>query len=212
MTLRLTMLLFGLALVPLLLPLRTAFAADAEGGGADMGGKRTALATFAGGCFWCMEKPFDQVEGVISTTSGYTGGHVENPSYEQVSAGGTGHAESEQIEYDPDVVSYEKLLEVFWGNVDPLDGGGQFCDRGDQYRSEIFYHDEEQKTLAEKSKAEIEKRLGKPVVTRIVPAGPFYPAEEYHQDYYEKNPLRYRFYRYGCGRDKRLGELWGTSH
>jgi len=170
-----------------------------------------AKATFAGGCFWCMEGPFDKVPGVISTTSGYTGGQAKNPSYEQVSSGTTGHAESVQVVYDPAKVSYEKLLDVYWHNVDPLDGAGQFCDRGTQYRTAIFYHDEEQHRLAEKSKKDVEAKLGKRVLTQIVPASEFYAAEDYHQDYYQKNPVRYRFYRYNCGRDRRLKELWGTS-
>ena len=170
-----------------------------------------AIATFAGGCFWCMEPPFDKLEGVISTTSGYTGGHQKDPTYGDVSAGGTGHYESLRVVYDPDKVSYKQLLVVFWHNVDPLDAGGQFCDRGDQYRTAIFYHDDEQRRLAEESKRVLEEAgtFNAPIATAIVPAGPFYPAEEYHQDYYQKNPLRYRFYRYSCGRDNRLKELWG---
>ena len=170
----------------------------------------TATATFAGGCFWCMEPPFDKLEGVVSTTSGYTGGQVDNPTYEQVSAGGTGHAEAIQIVYDPAKVSYETLLRVFWRNVDPTVKDRQFCDVGHQYRTAIFFHNDEQKRLAEESKAEL-LASGKvaQVYTEIVPAGPFYPAEEYHQDYYQKNPLRYKYYRWGCGRDKRLEELWG---
>jgi peptide-methionine (S)-S-oxide reductase len=170
----------------------------------------TAVATFAGGCFWCMEPPFDELDGVISTTSGYTGGDVEDPTYEQVSAGGTGHAESVRVVYDPSAVTYEKLLDVFWHNVDPLDAGGQFCDRGDQYRSEIFYHSPQQKALAEASLERLRESgaLHGNIVTRIEPAGPFYPAEDYHQNYYEKNPIRYKFYRYLCGRDGRLDELW----
>jgi len=170
-----------------------------------------AKATFAGGCFWCMEGPFDKVAGVISTTSGYTGGQAKNPSYEQVSSGTTGHAESVQVVYDPAKASYEKLLDVYWHNVDPHDGAGQFGDRGTQYRTAIFYHDEEQHRLAEKSKEDVEAKLGKRVLTQIVPASEFYPAEDYHQNYYQKNPVRYRFYRYNCGRDRRLKDLWGTS-
>lgn len=170
-----------------------------------------AKATFAGGCFWCMEAPFDEIDGVVSTTSGYTGGHVEDPSYEQVSAGRTGHAEAVQIAYDPEKVSYEELLHVFWRNVDPTDAGGQFCDRGTQYRTGIFVHSEEQQRLAESSKEEATRRLGKEVVTRIETAGPFYPAEKYHQDFYDKNPIRYKTYRLGCGRDRRLRELWGDE-
>jgi len=173
--------------------------------------QRTAVATFAGGCFWCVEADFDKVDGVISTTSGYTGGHTANPTYEQVSHGGTGHAESVEIVYDPAKVSYKKLLDVFWHNIDPLAKDRQFCDHGDQYRSAIFYHDEEQRALAEASKAAVEKRFEQPVATQIVPAGPFYKAEEYHQDYYMKNPIRYKFYRFNCGRDARLQELWGKK-
>jgi peptide-methionine (S)-S-oxide reductase len=170
-----------------------------------------ALATFAGGCFWCMEPPYDKLDGVLATTSGYTGGDTVDPTYEQVSAGGTGHAEVVQITYDRSKVSYEELLEVFWRNVDPLDAGGQFCDRGDQYRTGIFVHDEEQRRLAEASKQALEdgERFEQPIVTEIVAAGPFYPAEDYHQDYYEKNPIRYNVYRWNCGRDARLEQLWG---
>ncbi len=172
-----------------------------------------AVATFAGGCFWCMEGPFDELPGVSSTTSGYTGGQRANPTYHEVSAGGTGHAEAVEVRYDPAQVSYEELLVVFWRNVDPLDAGGQFCDRGSSYRSAIFVHDAEQRRLAEESKRALEAsgRFDRPIVTEIVEAGPFYPAEEYHQDYYRKNPIRYRFYRTGCGRDRRLRELWGES-
>jgi peptide-methionine (S)-S-oxide reductase len=171
----------------------------------------TATATFAGGCFWCMEPPFDALDGVLSTTSGYTGGKVDHPSYEQVSSGATGHAESVQVVYDPAVVSYEKLLDVYWHNVDPLDAGGQFCDRGDQYRTAIFYHSEEQRTLAEQSKRALQSQLPGKIVTEIVPAGPFYPAEDYHQDFYQRNALRYNFYRFTCGRDHRLEEVWGAA-
>ena len=170
-----------------------------------------AVATFAGGCFWCMEPPYDKLDGVLATTSGYVGGDKVDPTYQEVSAGGTGHAEAVQVTYDPSRVSYETLLDVFWRNVDPLDAGGQFCDRGDQYRTAIFVHDEEQRQLAEKSKQALEDsgRFEQPIVTEIVAAGPFYPAEDYHQDYYEKNPLRYKFYRWNCGRDQRLAEVWG---
>ncbi|HYG61784.1 MAG TPA: peptide-methionine (S)-S-oxide reductase MsrA [Thermoanaerobaculia bacterium] len=174
-------------------------------------GAKLAKATFAGGCFWCMEPPFDKLPGVVSTTSGYIGGQKKNPTYEQVSAGGTGHAEAVEIVYDPAKVSYEKLLEVFWHNVDPTTPDRQFCDVGDQYRTGIFVHDEAQKRLAETTKARVARQLGKPVVTEIVSAGPFYPAEEYHQDYYEKNPLRYKLYRFNCGRDQRLEQLWGKK-
>jgi peptide-methionine (S)-S-oxide reductase len=169
-------------------------------------------ATFAGGCFWCMEPPFDKLDGVISTTPGYSGGHKENPTYGQVSSGTTGHAEAIQVIYDPDKITYDQLLEVFWRNVDPTDEGGQFCDRGSQYRSAIFYHDDEQKRLAERSRQAVIESTGfKPIATEIAAASAFYPAEEYHQDYYKKNPVRYKFYRYSCGRDKRLKELWGES-
>ncbi len=170
-----------------------------------------AKAAFAAGCFWCVEAAFDKVAGVISTTSGYTGGTRKNPSYEEVSAGGTGHAESVEVAYDPTKVSYEKLLDTFWHNVDPLVKDRQFCDVGRQYRSAIFYGNETEKHLAEASKAEVQKRFKQPVQTEIVPASAFYPAEEYHQDYYKKNPLRYKFYSTGCGRERRLVELWGSS-
>jgi peptide-methionine (S)-S-oxide reductase len=173
----------------------------------------SAKATFAGGCFWCMEPPFDKLPGVISTTSGYIGGHTQQPTYRDVSAGGTGHAEAVQVVYDPQKVSYEKLLEVFWHNIDPTQKDGQFCDHGNQYRTAVFYHDETQKQLAEASKAELQKTrpFEGEIVTEIVPAGEFYPAEDYHQDYYLKNPLRYKFYRTTCGRDKRLQTLWGKA-
>jgi peptide-methionine (S)-S-oxide reductase len=181
-------------------------------GGAAGPAEHLEKATFAGGCFWCMEEAFDDLPGVVAAVSGYTGGRVPHPSYEQVSSGGTGHAESVEILFDPARISYRKLLDVFWHNVDPTDAGGQFCDRGDQYRSEIFYHGEEQKREAEESKREIEKTktFPQPIVTKIVPASTFWPAEDYHQHYAKKNPVRYRFYRNGCGRDRRLHELWGT--
>jgi peptide-methionine (S)-S-oxide reductase len=170
-------------------------------------------ATFAGGCFWCMEHPFDEIPGVVSVTSGYTGGRKKNPTYEEVSAGGTGHAESVQIVYDPARVTYEKLLNVFWHNIDPTVKDRQFCDIGNQYRSAIFYHNEEQHRLAMQSKSLLEKNkpFKKPVVTGIVPATEFYPAEDYHQHYYRKNPIRYKYYRFTCGRDQRLKELWGAA-
>ncbi len=176
------------------------------------GGKKTATATFAGGCFWCMVHPFDELPGVLSVTSGYTGGHKANPTYEEVSAGGTGHVEAVQIIYDPARISYEKLLIVFWHNVGPLDGTGQFCDRGSTYRSVIFYHNEEQKRRSEQSKTTIEKQHIQPIVTEIRPASTFYAAEDYHQDYYKKNPLRYKYYRYSCGRDQRLEQLWDKKN
>jgi peptide-methionine (S)-S-oxide reductase len=171
----------------------------------------TATATFAGGCFWCVEADFDKVAGVISTTSGYTGGRTANPSYEEVSRGGTGHAEAVEIVYDPAKVGYEKLLDVFWHNIDPLAKNRQFCDHGDQYRTAIFYHDDKQRSLAEASKAAVQARFKQPIATEIAAAGPFYKAEEYHQDYYVKNPIRYKFYRFNCGRDARLEELWGKK-
>ena len=175
------------------------------------GNTPTAKATFAGGCFWCMEPPYDELEGVTSTISGYIGGTKKDPTYEQVSAGTTGHTEAVQITYDPQKVSYEKLLEIFWRNIDPLTANAQFCDSGSQYRSGIFYHDEAQKKLAEASKKRIQTRFKQPVVTEITAASEFYPAEDYHQDYYKKNPIRYKIYRYGCGRDQRLKELWGDE-
>ena len=172
-----------------------------------------ATATFAGGCFWCMEPPYDKLDGVISTTSGYTGGRKKNPTYEEVSGGTTGHAEAVQVTYDPTKVSYQKLLEVFWKNIDPFTPNAQFCDHGSQYRSAIFYHDEEQKRAAEASKQKLEKsgRFTQPIVTEIVPAGEFYPAEDYHQDYYQNNPVRYKYYRYRCGRDEALEKIWGKA-
>ena len=171
---------------------------------------QTAIATFAGGCFWCTEADFDKVKGVISTTSGYTGGHVANPTYEQVSAGCTGHAESVEVAYDPAKVSYEQLLTYYWHHVDPLVKNRQFCDVGTQYRTAIFVHNDEQRRLAEESKKKVEAELKKPVYTEIVAAGPFYKAEEYHQDFYLKNPVKYKFYRWNCGRDQRLEQIWGA--
>ncbi len=176
--------------------------------------KNLAKATFAGGCFWCMEPPFEKLVGVVSVTSGYTGGHKLNPTYEEVSAGETGHAESIQVVYDSTQISYAQLLQVFWHNIDPLALNRQFCDAGSQYRSAIFYHNEEQRRLAEASKQELEQsgRFDRPIVTEIVPASTFYEAEAYHQDYYKKNPVQYKFYRAGCGRDRRLQELWGEEN
>jgi peptide-methionine (S)-S-oxide reductase len=179
--------------------------------GLPAGAAPAAHATFAGGCFWCMVHPFDQLPGVISVTSGYTGGSKQKPTYEEVSSGGTGHAESVDVVYDPSKVSYEKLLDVFWHNIDPLAKDYQFCDHGTQYRSAIFVHDENQRKLAEASKAAVQKRFKQPVVTEITPASTFWPAEGYHQDYYKKNPLRYGFYRNACGRDARLKQLWGAG-
>jgi peptide methionine sulfoxide reductase msrA/msrB len=171
-----------------------------------------AKATFAGGCFWCMETPYEKLEAVPQVISGYTGGHKENPSYEEVTTGTTGHYEAVQIFYDPDKVSYDELLDLFWKQIDPTDEGGSFADRGSQYRSAIFYHDNEQKGLAEKSKQKLDKAkiYENPIVTEILPYEVFYPAEEYHQDYYKKNPIRYQAYRFGSGRDRFLKKIWGN--
>ena len=173
----------------------------------------TATAIFAGGCFWCVESDFDTVPGVITTTSGYTGGHVANPSYEQVSAKHTGHAEAVEVVFDPQKVSYAQLVEFFWRSIDPTTKDRQFCDAGSPYRSAIFVRGPEQRAVAEGSLAALEKSkpFEAPIVTEIVDASEFYPAEEYHQDYYRKNPIRYSYYRYGCGRDARVKELWGRS-
>jgi len=172
---------------------------------------RLARATFAGGCFWCMEPPFEKLSGVHSVVSGYAGGRLDKPRYEQVAAGGTGHAEVVQVAYDPARVSYEQLLEVFWRNVDPLDRGGQFCDRGDQYRAAIFYEGESQRRAAEESKRALAAFTapGHPIVTEVVPLRAFHPAEDHHQDFYKRNPARYFTYRTGCGREPRLKDLWG---
>ncbi len=166
---------------------------------------------FAGGCFWCMEKPFESLDGVKQVLSGYTGGHVDNPTYKQVSAGHTGHYEVIEVAYDPSVVDYSRLLEVFWKNIDPHDAKGQFCDKGDQYRAAIFVENDEQRVLAEASRAALAESgvLKDRVVTEIVAAQKFYPAEDYHQDYYKRNPIRYNYYRYRCGRDERLKAVWG---
>lgn len=173
----------------------------------------TAKATFAGGCFWCVEADFDKVDGVISTTSGYIGGKVANPTYQQVSRGGTGHAEVVEVVYDPGKVTYQKLLDVFWRNIDPVAKDRQFCDSGDMYRSGIFVHDAEQLKLAEKSKKDMEAsgKFTLPIQTEIVLATKFYPAEDYHQDYYLKNASKYKFYRWNCGRDQRLEQIWGKA-
>jgi len=175
-------------------------------------GGQLAKATFAGGCFWCMEPPFEKLDGVASVTSGFTGGHKKNPTYEEVSAGGTGHAESVEILYDPTKIKYAQLLEVFWHNIDPTVKDRQFCDVGRQYRSAIFYHNDEQKRLAEQSKQKLlTSGRFKTIHTEIVAVSTFYPAEDYHQDFYKKNLVRYKLYRSGCGRDRRLQELWGDS-
>lgn len=198
---KIALVILTLALVVHFAPL--AFSAPVEG--------RTERAIFAGGCFWCMEHPFDELDGVISVTSGYTGGHKANPTYEEVSAGYTGHAEAVRVVYDPSKIAYEKLLDVFWRNIDPTVANRQFCDVGDQYRSAIFYAGPLQKAAAEKSRTALDasKRFSTPVKTQVVEASVFYPAEEYHQQYYKKNPIRYRYYRASCGRDGRLKELWG---
>lgn len=168
-------------------------------------------AIFAGGCFWCMESAFDAVEGVVATTSGYTGGKTKDPTYKSVKLGTTGHYESLKVTYDPMQVSYEQLLDVFWHNIDPFNARGQFCDRGSQYRAAIFVSGEPQRSAAEASREEIATRTKHKIVTEILPVSTFYEAEEYHQNYYQKNPLKYRYYRYTCGRDQRLREIWGSA-
>ncbi|MEF9438549.1 MAG: peptide-methionine (S)-S-oxide reductase MsrA, partial [Candidatus Mariimomonas ferrooxydans] len=167
-------------------------------------------ATVAGGCFWCMESPFEKLDGVKEVISGYTGGHKHNPTYKEVTSGKTGHAEAVEIIYDPSKITYSEILDIFWRQIDPTDPGGQFVDRGSQYRAAIFYHSEEQKKLADKSKDELRESgiFHKPIITEIVPAGPFYRAEEYHQDYYRNNPIRYKIYRYNSGRDNYLKKKW----
>lgn len=172
-----------------------------------------ARATFAGGCFWCMEAPYDRLDGVVETISGFSGGHVSNPSYEAVVRGGTGHREVVQVIYDPEIIGYEELLHVYWRNVDPLDDGGQFCDRGSAYRTAIFAHGPEQQRLAQTSLDELSLsgRFDEPIVTPIIEFENFYPAEDYHQGYYQNNPVRYRYYRWRCGRDARLEGLWGDQ-
>jgi peptide-methionine (S)-S-oxide reductase len=185
--------------------------ADSTGGAGQARDAQYEKATFAGGCFWCMEPPFDELPGVVSTTSGYTGGRTKNPTYEEVSSGSTGHTEAVEVVYDPAKITYARLLDVFWKNIDPLTPNRQFCDVGTQYRAGIYYHNEEQKRLAEASKKALESsgRFTQPIVTEIAAASPFYRAEEYHQDYYKKNPIRFNFYKYTCGRARRLEELWG---
>jgi len=182
-----------------------------EGHAADSGS--TGKAYFAGGCFWCMEEAFEKVDGVIETVSGYMGGTVKNPTYEEVSAGQTGHAESVEVRYDPSRVTYTQLLEAFWRNVDPVTPNAQFCDHGNQYRAAIFYQNEDEKRIAEESKRAIEqsKRFSTPIVTQVTAASEFFPAEEYHQDFYKKNPIRYKYYKFTCGRAQRLESLWGKS-
>jgi peptide-methionine (S)-S-oxide reductase len=177
--------------------------------GAPAGAQEKQVAIFAGGCFWCVESDFDKVDGVLSTTSGYIGGSTENPTYEDHSA--ARHREAVRIEFDPDRVTYDQLLDAFFHSVDPTDGGGQFCDRGHSYTTAIYAVGEEQLAAAEKAKADAQQALGTEIVTEVVPAPEFWPAEDYHQDFYEKNPLRYKFYRNGCGRDARLEDVWGDA-
>lgn len=193
------------------LSLGGAFAAEERTELAPPPAQGLAVATFAAGCFWCVEPPYDKLDGVVSTTAGYTAGKTVGPTYKQVSRGGTGHTEAVRVVYDPKKVEYKKLVDVFWRNVDLLDAGGQFCDRGPEYRPAIFVHDDEQKRIAGESKAALAAsgRFPKPIVVTVEPAQPFYVAEDYHQDYYQKNPIKYRYYRSGCGRDARLQELWG---
>ena len=190
---------------------QTGTAVPANLSSADSSSRTETTATFAGGCFWCMEQPFDDLPGVVSTVSGYTGGTVENPTYNQVSSGNTGHVEAMQVTYDPAQVTYDTLLQTFWHNIDPLDNAGQFCDKGSQYRSAIFYASAEQQAIAQASKQTVADRLNQPVATDILPAATFYPAEDYHQNYYQTHPVRYKVYRFGCGRDQRLSEIWGAD-
>lgn len=178
-------------------------------GTAGVRAQERAVAVFAGGCFWCTEADFDKVAGVISTVSGYTGGTVPNPGYERVSAGGTGHTEGVEVTYDPGKVSYAQLLEFYWHSIDPTVKDAQFCDHGNQYRTEIFVRNSAERKLAEESKKRVEAELKKPIYTAITDAGPFYAAEDYHQDFYKKNPTKYKFYRWNCGRDQRLEQIWG---
>ncbi|MEL6901854.1 MAG: peptide-methionine (S)-S-oxide reductase MsrA [Cyanobacteria bacterium J06606_4] len=190
---------------------QTGTAVPANLSSADSSSQTETTATFAGGCFWCMEQPFDDLPGVMSTVSGYTGGTVENPTYSQVSSGNTGHVEAMQVTYDPAQVTYDTLLQTFWHNIDPLDNAGQFCDKGSQYRSAIFYGSAEQQAIAQASKQTVADRLNQPVATDLLPAATFYPAEDYHQNYYQTHPVRYKVYRFGCGRDQRLSEIWGAD-
>jgi peptide-methionine (S)-S-oxide reductase len=196
-------------LLGFILVLAVAGTAAAQGTMAHKPGR--AVATFAGGCFWCMESDFDHVKGVLATISGYTGGHVKNPTYHQVSAGGTGHAESVEVVYDPSIVSYSQLLTYYWHHVDPTVKDRQFCDVGNQYRTAIFVHNAQERKLAEASKKKVAAELGKRIYTEIDTAGPFYKAEAYHQNFYKKNPLKYNFYRWNCGRDQRIEQIWGNA-
>lgn len=184
-------------------------AAFAQGDPATPPAPATESAVFAGGCFWCVEEAFDKLSGIVATTSGYTGGTVENPTYQQVSSEETGHFEAVKVEYDPNRVTYEQLLDTFWKNVDPFDPNGQFCDKGSSYLSAIFVEGEEEANMAEASKQQVGERFNMPVATQVLPEKTFYPAEEYHQDYYKKNPVRYNYYKWGCGRAQRLEEIWG---
>jgi peptide-methionine (S)-S-oxide reductase len=186
-------------------------AALAAGAGYGAAAAEPQKAVFAGGCFWCVEADFDKAPGVLSTVSGYTGGDVENPTYEQVSYEDTGHYEAVEVTYDPDKVSYRQLVDIFWRTVDPTDAGGQFCDRGDSYRTAVFVSDDAERQAAEASKAAAQEALGQQIVTPILEASTFWPAEDYHQDYYVKNPLRYKYYRWNCGRDQRIEDLWGDA-
>jgi peptide-methionine (S)-S-oxide reductase len=197
----------------LLVMLALGFAAQVPAQTAKPQPKSVATATFAGGCFWCMEEAYEKVPGVLSAVSGYMGGHTKTPTYQQVSAGNSGHAEVVQVTYDPAQVSYAKLVEAFWRNIDPTQRDGQFCDSGSQYRSAIFYHDDEQQRVAEASRVALEKSkpFKAPIVTQVVRAAEFTPAEEYHQDFYKKNPVRYKVYKTGCGREARLQALWGNQ-
>nr|WP_298412760.1 peptide-methionine (S)-S-oxide reductase MsrA [uncultured Halomonas sp.] len=195
-------------LLPFTLTLAASLPALAQ---SDSAQAEDATAVFAGGCFWCMEEAYDEIEGVKATTSGYIGGEKSNPSYQQVSRGETQHVEAVEVEYDPQAVDYATLLQAFWHNIDPFAENRQFCDSGPQYRSAIFYQNDEQKNLAEKTKKELEARFGQPIATQIIPANQFWEAEGYHQDYYKKNPIRYRFYKAGCGRTDRLKEVWGDQ-
>ncbi len=208
----LLLLLAALLLVGALLTVLEKEPLAAEKAMSDENGSGRAI--LAGGCFWCMESPFEKIPGVISVVSGYTGGKEMNPSYKDVSAGATGHTEAVEVLFDPEKVDYAQLLEVFWMQIDPTDAGGQFVDRGSQYRSGIYPLDAEQQRLAEASKQALADsgRFNQPIVTEIVPAGTFYPAEDYHQDYYKKNPIRYKYYRYGSGRDRFLEQAWGEDH
>lgn len=197
---------FSITLLFFCVAINSAFSEDTNATGIN-----TEKAIFAGGCFWCMEPPFDKLDGVISTTSGYTDGQQKNPTYKQVSAGGSGHTEAIEIVFDPAKVSYEKLLEVFWLNIDPVNAKGQFCDFGTQYRTGIYYLNDEQQKLAVASLKSIKSKLNKPVATELKAASKFYPAEDYHQNYYQVNPVRYNYYRWSCGRDQRLKQLWGEQ-